>query len=58
MEIISYYIFFKLAIVIICIRNNQTEKYWSNVLGDLLKIAELCFPALSTEICYEVKKKQ
>lgn len=56
MEIISYYIFFKPAIVIICIRKNQTEKYWSNVLGDLLKIAEFCFPSLSIEICYEVKK--
>lgn len=36
-------------------RKNQTEKYWSNVLGDLLKIAEFCFPSLSVTICYEVK---
>lgn len=43
--------------LIICIRKNQTEKYWLNVLGDLLKIAEYCFPSLSTVICYEVKKK-
>ena len=56
MEIINNYILSKLCIVIICIRKNQTEKYWSNVLDDLLKIAEFCFPSLSIEICYEVKK--
>lgn len=39
----------------IVIRKNQTEKYWSNVLGDLLKIGELCFSSLSSTICYEVK---
>lgn len=39
------------------IRKNQTEKYWLNVLGDLLKIAELCFPSLPSTICYEVQIK-
>lgn len=46
-----------LCIIIIFIRKNQTEKYWANVLRDLLKIAEFCFPSLSITICYEVKKK-
>lgn len=39
----------------IVIRKNQSEKYWSNVLGDLLKIGELCFSSLSLTVCYEVK---
>lgn len=43
--------------IIIFVRKNQTEKYWSNVLGDMLKIADFCFPSLSITICYEVKKK-
>jgi len=58
MDIIRNFSFLKLCMIIICIRKNQTEKYWMNVLGDLLKIAEFCFPSLSTEICYEVKKKE
>ncbi|XP_050419826.1 NBAS subunit of NRZ tethering complex-like [Adelges cooleyi] len=37
---------------------NQTDKYWSNVLGDLLKIKELCFSSLSTAICYEEYAKK
>ncbi|XP_026806626.1 neuroblastoma-amplified sequence-like [Rhopalosiphum maidis] len=48
--------FFRKVMVSICEYTsikNQTEKYWSNVLGDLLKIAEFCFPSLSIEICYE-----
>ncbi|KAL5242667.1 hypothetical protein ACI65C_010077 [Semiaphis heraclei] len=49
-------VFFRKVMVSICEYTsikNQTEKYWLNVLGDLLKIAEYCFPSLSTEICYE-----
>lgn len=46
---------FLIIVVINFTRKNQTEKYWSNVLGDLLKIAEYCFPSLPVAICYEVK---
>ncbi|VVC25640.1 WD40/YVTN repeat-like-containing domain,WD40-repeat-containing domain,Neuroblastoma-amplified sequence [Cinara cedri] len=54
-------VFFRNVMISICEYTsikNQTEKYWSNVLGDLLKITELCFPTLSITICYEeyVKK--
>ncbi|KAF0758392.1 neuroblastoma-amplified sequence-like, partial [Aphis craccivora] len=49
-------VFFRKVMISICeytSMKNQTEKYWSNVLVDLLKIAEFCFPSLSIEICYE-----
>ncbi|CAH1737258.1 unnamed protein product [Aphis gossypii] len=49
-------VFFRKVMISICEYTsikNQTEKYWSNVLVDLLKIAEFCFPSLSIEICYE-----